>query len=56
MRAPARLPATPGTFVKIEIAAVGAAHESWQRPVQVYFVRQQTGWKLIGLERLPDRT
>jgi len=54
MSAPARLPAAPGAFVKIEIAADGAPHESWQRPVHVYFVRQQTGWKLIGFERLPD--
>jgi hypothetical protein len=56
MSAPARLPTAPGAFVKIEIAAVGAPHESWQRPVHVYFVRQQTGWKLIGFERLPDQT
>ena len=56
LSAPAGLPATPGVFVKIEIAAVGAPHDSWHRPLHVYFVRQQTGWKLIGLERLPDRT
>jgi hypothetical protein len=53
---PPQLPTTPGAFVKIEIAAVGAPHESWHRPVHVYFVRQQSGWKLIGLERLPDRS
>ena len=40
--------------MKIEIAAVGAPHESWHRPLHVYFVRQQSGWKLIGVERLPD--
>jgi hypothetical protein len=56
MSAPARLSSTPGAFVKIEIAAVGARHDSWQRPLHVYFVRQQAGWKLIGLERLPDRS
>ena len=55
MSAPARLSSTPGAFVKIEIAAVGSKHESWQRPLDVYFVRQQAGWKLIGLERLPNR-
>jgi hypothetical protein len=54
MTAPVRLPATPGAFVKIEIAAVGAPHESWHRPLHVYFVRQQTGWRLIGLERMPE--
>jgi hypothetical protein len=56
MAAPAGLPASPGAFVKIEIAAVGAPHESWHRPMHLYFVRQETGWKLIGLERLPDPT
>jgi hypothetical protein len=56
MAAPAPLPATPGAFVKIEIAAVGAPHESWHRPLHVYFVRQPNGWTLIGMERLPDRT
>ncbi len=55
MPAPAGLPATTGAFVKIEIAAVGGAHESWQRPLDVYFIRQRAGWKLIGLERLPQR-
>jgi hypothetical protein len=56
LAAPVPLPTTPGAFVKIEVAAVGAPHESWHRPVHVYFVRQQTGWTLIGLERLPDRS
>jgi hypothetical protein len=54
MTAPKPLPATPGAFVKIEISAVGAPHESWHRPLHVYFVRQQSGWKLIGLERMPE--
>jgi|SoiMethySBSTD1v2_1073268.scaffolds.fasta_scaffold00439_11 hypothetical protein len=56
MSAPAGLPSKPGAFVKIEVAAVGGPHESWQRALPVYFVRQPAGWKLIGLERLPDRT
>jgi hypothetical protein len=56
MSAPGPLPLMPGAFVKIEIAAVGASHESWHRPLHVYFVRQPAGWKLIGLERLPDRS
>jgi hypothetical protein len=55
MPAPGRLPSMPGAFVKIEIAAEAAAHTSWRRPVYAYFVRQQIGWKLIGLERLPNR-
>jgi hypothetical protein len=55
MSAPAGLPSSPGTFVRIEIAAVGGAHESWQRPVHCYFLRQPAGWKLVGFERLPEK-
>ena len=55
MKTPAPLPTTPGAFVKIEIAAVGAPHQSWNRPLHVYFERQQAGWKLIGVERMPEK-
>jgi hypothetical protein len=55
MPAAGRLPSTRGAFVKIEIAVDSAAHTSWRRPVQVYFERQQAGWKLIGVERLPEK-
>ena len=29
-------------------------HPSWTTPVQAYFQRAGTGWKLVGFERLPD--
>ena len=52
-----RLAAPPGLsgageFVKVEVSASDPAHPAW-KPVQVYFRRQPTGWKLVGLERLP---
>jgi hypothetical protein len=47
------LPTTPGTFVEVDISVDMAAHPLWQRPIRVYFNRNETGWKLVGLERLP---
>jgi hypothetical protein len=51
LRAPAGLPSAPGTYIKIEIAATGGSHESWKTPVQVYFSRTSSAWKLVGVER-----
>lgn len=48
------LPSTLDTFVRVDVAAVGAAHESWTRPVSAYFRRQSDGWKLVGFERIPE--
>lgn len=54
--APSRLPDTLDTFVEIDISADSAAHRSWQQAVRTYFRRTASGWKLVGLERLPDPT
>lgn len=51
--APSALPERVGAFVKVQVAAVGSPHEAWTKPVDVYFRRAETGWKLVGLERLP---
>jgi len=51
--APSALPEQVGGFVKVQVAAVDSPHEAWTKPVDVYFRRTQTGWKLVGLERLP---
>lgn len=51
---PAALPATAGTFVRADIAAVGGAHPSWASPVHAYFKRTGSGWTLVGFDRLPD--
>jgi len=52
--APAGLPTEPGSFVAVQITADGSDYESWRRPVTAYFRRQADGWKLVGLERLPE--
>jgi hypothetical protein len=58
--ATASLPAPPAVagitdgFVQIAISADSPAHPSWQQPVRVHFRRLASGWKLVGLQRLPD--
>lgn len=51
---PASLPATAGSFVRADIAALGGAHPSWAAPVHAYFKRTGSGWTLVGFDRLPD--
>ena len=31
------------------------AHPAWRQPVRTYFRRDGAGWKLVGLERMPDK-
>jgi hypothetical protein len=38
----------------VEISADSAEHEAWRRPIRTYFRLDANGWKLVGLERLPD--
>jgi hypothetical protein len=52
--APTGLPTGAGTFVAVDIAVDSAGHPTWVRPVRTYFQRQAGGWKLVGLERMPD--
>jgi hypothetical protein len=54
IQAPAGLPTGGGEFVKIEVSAIDSPNGSWKIPVQVYFRRLADGWKLIGLQRMPD--
>jgi hypothetical protein len=52
--APAGLPANDGEFIKVEVTAIDPPNGSWKIPVQVYFRRLSGGWKLVGLQRMPD--
>ena len=52
--APSGLPTGAGSFVAVDIAVDSAGHPSWIRPVRAYFQRDGSGWKLVGLERMPD--
>jgi hypothetical protein len=52
--APTGLPTGAGSFVAVDIAVDSAGHPTWVRPVRTYFQRDGSGWKLVGLERMPD--
>jgi hypothetical protein len=55
VQAPSGLPAASGSFVEVDIAADSAGHPTWKAPVRTYFRRGGDGWKLVGLERQPER-
>ena len=50
--APRDLPEAPGSYIRVEIAAKGGP-VAWSEPVHAYFVREPSGWKLAGFERMP---
>ena len=54
MSAPSGLPVRQGAWVRVALSATSAAYPSWAQPIQVYFRRLDTGWKLVALERQPD--
>jgi hypothetical protein len=55
IEAPAALPTAAGSFILIELSANSREHEAWRRPIRTYFRLDADGWKLVGLDRLPDR-
>lgn len=54
LQAPAALARAKSGFMKVQISATGGADKSWEKPVDVYFHRTADGWKLVGLERMPE--
>jgi len=53
--APRGLPATAGAYIEVDITAESASHPAWAQPVKTYFRNTGGGWKLVGLERLPEK-
>jgi hypothetical protein len=51
--APSDLLRRSGVYMRVELSARGAPHPSWEVPAHIYFVRQDTGWRLVGFERVP---
>jgi hypothetical protein len=51
---PSALPSTPGSFVRIQVAAWQPSIPSWAIPVDVYFRRDSASWVLVGDDRLPE--
>ena len=54
IEAPSRLPTAAGSFIDVSISADNPAYPAWKQPVRTHFRRQSDGWKLVGLERLPE--
>jgi hypothetical protein len=50
---PAGLAPAPGAYVAADVRAVNPPHPSWTKPVRATFRRVGSGWKLVGLERMP---
>ena len=51
--APSGLPSSG--FVAVDIAADSTGYPTWKQPVRAYFRADGGSWKLVGLDRLPDR-
>jgi hypothetical protein len=52
--APPGLPSSG--FVAVDIAADSDTYPTWKTPVRAFFRQDGGGWKLVGLERMPDTT
>jgi hypothetical protein len=51
--APAALSAAAGTYLRVDLSADHRDYARWKIPVRAFFMREATGWKLVGFERLP---
>jgi hypothetical protein len=51
--APQGLPGATGAYVVADVRAVEPPHAPWAKPVRATFRRISSGWKLVGLERMP---
>ena len=51
--APSGLPSSG--FVAVDIAADSDTYPTWKQPVRAYFRADGGAWKLVGLERMPDK-
>jgi hypothetical protein len=54
LAAPAGMPSDPGAYLEIELSAQHPDHPSWGRPIVLHFQREAGGWRLVGLQRLPE--
>ena len=52
--APSGLPQSAAAYVVAEVRAVTSPYPPWARPVRVTFHRTDSGWKLVGLDRMPS--
>ena len=55
LAAPTALPSDGGAFVHIEVSAIDQRRIEWSSPVHLFFRREASGWRLVGLDREIDR-
>ena len=55
LEAPSGLPNASGSFIRVALSALSPSHPAWAQPIDVYFRKVATGWKLVGLERMPNQ-
>jgi len=55
MQAPVGLPTGADSYVEVSLSADSSEHPSWKQPIRTHFRRDGSGWKLVGLERMPDK-
>jgi hypothetical protein len=55
LQAPLDLPREDGSFIKVEVSAIGGARTSWMMPVDAYFTLERGAWRLVGFERMAGR-
>jgi hypothetical protein len=53
INAPSGLPSSG--FVAVDIAADSDTYPTWKQPVRAFFRQEGAGWKLVGLERMPEQ-
>jgi hypothetical protein len=41
-------------MIAVDISADSQPYPTWRQPVRTHFRREGGGWKLVGLERLPE--
>jgi hypothetical protein len=54
IEAPNGLPTAAGSYIEVNISADNPSYPTWKQPIRTHFRRQADGWKLVGLERLPE--
>jgi len=45
----------PARYIAVDIAADNQAYPTWKQPLRAFFRRDGGNWKLVGLERLPQK-
>jgi hypothetical protein len=53
IEAPRNLPATPDSYIQLDLSIDSTGYPTWRQPVRAWFRRGADGWSLVGFDRLP---